>query len=189
MNKSKISGFTLIELIVTLSIIVIVMQYGVHNMKDFVLRNTMTNYVNNFVTMQHLARQTAIFKQSLVTLCASKDGENCLTKKYWHEGMLVFIDHNGNIKLDGEDVIVKFHKSEVSTITMSWRAFQNKSYLQFSSNGWTNSQNGTFRFCFVNGDTKYNRALIVNRSGRLRLSYDKDNDGTHEDASGDEIIC
>lgn len=189
MNKNTVSGFTVIELMVTLAIIVIVMQFGVYNMKDLILRNQMTNYVNNFVTMQHLARQTAIFRQSLVTLCASNDGQICLAKKYWHEGMLIFIDYNGNQKIDNQDIIVKFHKSEVKTMRMTWRAFQNKSYLQFTSNGWTNSQNGTFRFCFDDEATTYNRALIVNRSGRLRLSTDQDNNGIHEDASGDEITC
>lgn len=187
--KSNIYGFTLVELMVSLSIAVPLMLIGTNNIKPLILKNKMTNHVNTFVSMQHLARQTAIFRQSLVTLCASEDGERCLSKIHWQKGMLIFTDNNGNRVIDNDDHIVHFYKTEVTNLEITWRAFQNKSYLQFNAIGWTENQNGTFRFCFNDESDIFNRALIINRAGRLRLSIDSNDDGFHEDANGDEITC
>ena len=187
--KNNTRGFTLVELMVSLSIAIPLMIVSSNNLKPLILKNKMTNHVNTFISMQRLARQTAIFQQSLVTLCASNNGEVCLSKTHWHEGMLTFVDDNGNRVIDGDDTIIHFHKTEITNLQVTWRAFQNRSYLQFNPNGWTESQNGTFRFCFSDESATFYRALILNRAGRLRLSMDSNNDGFHEDANGDKIIC
>jgi len=187
--RINVTGFTLVELVITLSIVLIVLLFGVSNMEKFLLRQKMTSQLNTFVSLQRLARQTAIFKNSMITLCASRDGLSCLSRKYWRDGVLVFIDRNANRIIDKEDKVVKFHKSEFKGLNITWRAYQNKSYLQFKSDGWTNNQNGTFRFCFVDKSAQYNRALIINRSGRARLSTDSNGDGVHDGADGKNIVC
>jgi len=175
--------------LISIVIMLIVLSVGVTNMERFVLRQKMTSQLNTFVSIQRLARQTAIFKNSMVTICASRDGLSCLSRKYWKEGVLVFIDRNANRVINNEDKVVKFYKSEFEDINITWRAYQNKSYIQFKSDGWTNNQNGTFRFCFINKSAEYNRALIINRSGRARLSFDSNGDGVHDGADGKNIAC
>jgi len=187
--KNRIRGFTLFELMVSLSIAIPLMLVGSSNIKPLVLKSKMTNHVNTFISMQRLARQNAIFRQSIVTFCASKNGEVCLSKTHWHEGVLSFTDHNSNRVVDDSDYIIHFQKTEIANLQVTWRAFQNRSYLQFDTNGWTESQNGTFRFCFINESDAFSRALIINSAGRLRLSTDSNNDGFHEDANGDKITC
>lgn len=188
--RQKLRGFTMIELIISLAILLITMHLGVSSMKNLVLRQSITMQVNSFSGMQRMARQTAIFKQSIVTMCASRDGKLCLKRKYWYEGILVFVDRDADYIVDDEDHIIKFHKIELENIQITWRAYQNKSYLQFLPSGWTNNQNGTFRFCINNEAARYNRALIISRSGRIRLSTDsKHNDGIHEDRNGVNVSC
>lgn len=189
MMRKKEIGFTILELVITLAIMLIIIFIGIPSMKKLYLTQHMASHVNAFVSMQRYARQSAIFNQSLVTMCASDDGTQCLAKKYWHEGMIIFIDKDGDKSLDDEDRLLKFYKTQANDIQVTWRAFQNKSHLQFRSNGWTNHQNGTFRFCFDDEAPTFNRALIVNRAGRARLSTDSKGDGVHDDANGDNVKC
>jgi type IV fimbrial biogenesis protein FimT len=187
--KNKLHGFTIIELMVSLAILIIAMHFTVSSMKELVLRQRVTTQINSFSGMQRMARQSAIFRQSIVTMCPSRDGITCLKRKYWHEGVLIFVDINADRVVDEKDHIVKFYKTENIDIQITWRAYQNKSYLQFTPNGWTNNQNGTFRFCIANESARYNRALIISRSGRIRLSTDSNDDGVHEDRKGENVSC
>lgn len=182
-------GFTLIELVLTVAIIIIVLMVGIPSLKEMRLRNLMTTHLNEFIAMQRMARQFALFNRTNVTFCASIDGRTCTSKKYWGEGALVFIDRNGNRKFDNEDKIVRYFQSNTEEIQVTWRAFQNKSYLQFGANGWTKNQNGTFRFCFKGESARFNRAVIITKIGRARLSRDVDGDGFHEDGNGKVIEC
>ncbi len=182
-------GFTIVELIVAMAIMIIVMHLGVSSLKTMTLRSHMTTHVNEFVTMQRMARQFALNHKANVTFCASIDGLACVSKKHWNEGALIFVDRNGNRKVDSDDKIVRFFQSNSKNLRVTWRAFQNKSYLQYTANGWTNNQNGTFRFCFANESARFNRAVIVTKIGRTRLSKDNDGDGFHEDREGNLIAC
>lgn len=182
-------GFTIVELIVAMAIMIIVLFVGMPSLKEMSLRNQMTTHINEFIAMQRMARQLALFNKTNVTFCASLDGRACISKKYWSEGALVFVDHNGDRKLDKEDKIVRFFQANAKELQVTWRAFQNKSYLQFGANGWTKNQNGTFRFCFKGESARFNRAVIITKIGRARLSTDADRDGFHEDGAGEVISC
>ena len=73
--------------------------------------------------------------------------------------------------------------------TIRWRAFRNRQYLQMTSAGYTNYQNGNFTYCPPNGDVYQARQLIINMQGRVRKPADIDNDGIIEDARGRDIRC
>ncbi|MGB0834725.1 MAG: GspH/FimT family pseudopilin [Psychrobium sp.] len=187
--KRLSSGFTIVELMIAMAIVIIVLHLGASSLKEMTLRNHMTTHVNEFVAVQRMARQYALYNKTDVIMCASTDGQKCMAKKYWHEGVLVFVDNNGDRKRDPDDKVIKFFQARAKNLQVTWRAYQNKRYLQFTANGWTNYQNGTFRFCFANEPQQYNRALIVSQIGRARLSTDSDGDGFHEDRDGALISC
>ncbi|MGB0898572.1 MAG: pilus assembly FimT family protein, partial [Psychrobium sp.] len=74
-------GFTLIELVLTVAIIIIVLMVGIPSLKEMRLRNLMTTHLNEFIAMQRMARQFALFNRTNVTFCASIDGRTCTSKK------------------------------------------------------------------------------------------------------------
>ncbi|MCG7530968.1 GspH/FimT family pseudopilin [Psychrobium sp. MM17-31] len=187
--KRSVSGFTIVELMIAMAIVIIVLHLGASSLKEMTLRNHMTTHVNEFVAVQRMARQYALYNKTDVIMCASTDGQKCMAKKYWHEGVLVFVDHNGDRKRDPDDKVIKFFQARAKNLQVTWRAFPNRSYLQYVASGWTNNQNGTFRFCFANEPQHYNRALIITKIGRARLSTDSDGDGFHEDREGKLISC
>ncbi len=185
MNHHK--GVTLVELIVILSILLILMVVTVPSISAILQKNKMNAAVNNLLRLNNMARQYAIRQQVIVTVCPSIDGQKCTRK--WTLGQLAFVDINANRKLDGLDRVVHFNSTSSPEISITWRSFRSRNFLQYSARGWTNYYNGTFRFCFSGSDLSYNRAIIINRPGRTKKSVDGNKDGVHEDSAGKEIRC
>lgn len=84
---SSAQGFTLIELIVAMSIAAILLAIAVPSYSGSQLNSQLRASANDLVSSINLARSEAIKRGTTVTLCASSDGENC--SGAWHEGWLV----------------------------------------------------------------------------------------------------
>ena len=78
-------GFTLIELVVTLTVAAILLAIAVPSFYDATLGSKLASYANNFVASVSLARSEAIKRNAAVTLCASSDGASCASGG-WEQG-------------------------------------------------------------------------------------------------------
>lgn len=187
-RKSQfICGFSLIELSIALSVVVILTSIGMPSYNDLMQRQQMSTDINRWYRAFNVARHTAIINSSIVTLCPSSDGLKCSSS--WEQGALIFVDDNKNHQKDINEQLIQVIDRSPNDHKVTWRAFQKRNYLQFQSNGFTWAQNGTLRVCNKDPSLKYNRAIIVTRSGRLRLSEDLNADGIEDDASGKSITC
>jgi type IV fimbrial biogenesis protein FimT len=81
-------GFTLIELMVTISVMAILLMIAVPSFNDATLGSKLGSYANNLVAGAHLARSEAIKRNAAVTLCVSSDGTDCATGD-WEQGWIV----------------------------------------------------------------------------------------------------
>ena len=133
-----------------------------------------------------MARQTAIYRNRTVTLCRSDDGRHC--KGQWHQGMLLFVDLNGNRRLDNNEELVHQFAPLREGDQLFWRAFRNRQYLVMSPRGFTAYQNGTFTYCPKEG-LNYAKGIILNAAGRIKLTSDSDGDGIDEGANGKPLRC
>lgn len=184
--KEKQQGLTLVELIVVISVSGILLTLAAPSMTEFVTRNSVTTRINQLVHTIHMARQSAIFRNRIVTLCRSDNGTNC--QGQWHEGMLLFVDSNNDRTLDeDEELIYRFPALRDGDL-LFWRAFRNRQYLLMTPRGFTAYQNGTFTYCPKEG-LEYAKAIIINAAGRLKLSKDKNADGIDEGANGRPLRC
>jgi len=75
--KAKQSGFTLLEMMFTLTLLAVIVGIGVPNLRDFVRNSRMTSSANDIVTDFNLARSEAVKRRVPVTLCKSQDLANC----------------------------------------------------------------------------------------------------------------
>ncbi|PUA16966.1 GspH/FimT family pseudopilin [Glaciimonas sp. PCH181] len=69
------TGFTLIEILITMSIMSILLAIGLPSMRDFIVKTRLNGNVNQFITAAMLARTEAIKRGRSVVLCPSVNAE------------------------------------------------------------------------------------------------------------------
>lgn len=103
-------GFTLIELMVTLTILGILTLLAAPSFNEAILGNKLAGFSNTFVASAQLARSEAIKRNNAVTLCRSADGQTCAASGTWQQGWIVMCKYKpaapGMCVSDGTDNLV-----------------------------------------------------------------------------------
>lgn len=185
-NKSS-SGFNLVEILIVLTLLAILINLGLPALSNTVERNQAKVVINEINRAISLTRFTAINSGLITTLCRSENGTSCGGQ--WQDGFIVFTDRNADRVINGNDQLIRVFPEPASTGTLTFRAFQNKQYLQMTPQGFTNYQNGNFTFCTSSNDPKLAQQLIINRSGRTYFASDNNGDGIKEGANGKALTC
>lgn len=86
------SGFTLIELMVTLAIAGILITVAAPSLQKLIKTNRVQTEASGFVGDLILARTEAVKRGQNVSVCVSSDGTKCLTTNTWQSGWIVFSD-------------------------------------------------------------------------------------------------
>jgi type IV fimbrial biogenesis protein FimT len=179
------NGVTLLELIITLSLMFIMLCIAVPSLSYLRNHYQSTTAVDKLINLIYLARQQAIERGKTITLCPSHDGNQCTQD--WSDGQMLFIDENSNGKHETNEPILYVQAGSKSRLI--FHSFPSHHYLRMAANGFSFYQNGTFIYCPRNGDNHYARAIFLSQSGRLRTSVDSDQDGIHEDDNGRPLTC
>ena len=103
---SRISGFSLIELVVTLVIASIIVAWGVPNFRTFIQNNSMTGQVNELVGDINYGRSEAIKRVIPIGMCISSDGATC-TGADWALGRILWVDQNANNVFDAGETVLR----------------------------------------------------------------------------------
>jgi len=93
-RRREPAGFTLIELIITLTILGILVGLAVPSFNDAALSSKLTGFSNSLVASAQLARSEAIKRNAPVTLCASSNGTSCAATADWAVGWIVLSGAN-----------------------------------------------------------------------------------------------
>jgi type IV fimbrial biogenesis protein FimT len=88
-SRSRQRGFTLIELMVTITILAILLAVAVPSFDGIRLSNRLTSYATDLVAGSQLARTEAIKRNAPVTMCVSANGTSCSTSGGWETGWIV----------------------------------------------------------------------------------------------------
>ena len=89
-RKSK--GFTLLELLVTITVAGIILSFGVPAFISMVQNNRATTHTNDLVAALNLGRSEATRRAAPVTVCSSADGATCAGGNDWSTGWVVRSD-------------------------------------------------------------------------------------------------
>lgn len=148
-----VRGFTLIELMVTVAILVIVIGVAAPGLSDVMLSSRLTSYANDFVASAQLARGEAIKRNTPVTLCASSDGLACATTGGWEQGWIVLA---GTAPLQKHAALAAGYlfKDASSTRTLS-----------FAPSG-VGSTSVVLTLCKASSDAKQQRTISVTATGQ-----------------------
>jgi type IV fimbrial biogenesis protein FimT len=154
------SGFTLIELIMTITIGAILLAIGVPSFKYVTSANRASSEINALLGDMQFARGEAIKEGVTVTICAAANGAPpCLGTTAWQSGWIVFSDFAGTGVFGGTDALTA--DNGITSVT-------------FSREGFTSSLPGPviFRLQTNPVNANYTRCLSATIVGALSTQID-----------------
>lgn len=109
MNKPSrltIHGFTLVELMVTISIMAIIAGIAVPSYRNLIENTELRTASQAFYGSLVLARSEAVKNNQPTAMCKSSNGSSCAGSGNWDAGWLVYIDADADGNLDnGEQIL------------------------------------------------------------------------------------
>lgn len=106
MFKRRATGFTLIELMVTIAVVAILLAIALPSFQGALRSNRVTTATNEMIASLSLARSEAIRNKGGAGVCPSSNGTACVGN--WSDGWLVWADANGNSALDIGEVVLRY---------------------------------------------------------------------------------
>jgi len=165
----KNSGFTLMELIITLGLISIVMAIALPSMTAFNQNDRLTTNINQLIGNLAYARSEAVKSSQQVSLCVSNDAATCTGGTSWEDGWIVYIDADGNGSFAEDtatnEVILRAVQALGGSQTLTPTTFTNQ--VTYDYRGFATST-GSFQLCDSrSGD--FGKTVRISNTGRVRL--------------------
>jgi type IV fimbrial biogenesis protein FimT len=170
--QSKIKAFTIIELMITLSIAAILASLAAPSFKEIIQNNRMTTQYNELLSSLSLTRSETIKRETRVTICQSSTGNSCgADSSSWHSGWVVFVDDDDDNAIDDDEEIIRIHGVLSGDNTLTFGA---RKWVAYKSDGLAvGGSNGTFTLCDNRGDSD-RKGLVISNSGRARQAISSD---------------
>jgi len=160
------TGFTLIELMVTIAVVAILLTVGVPSFRSLTQNNRMATQANELMAALTLARSEAVKRGASVTVCSSTDQASCAGSNNWATGWIVFADSDADATVDGGDTIVRTWAALTGGSTLSTGGGGATS-ITFQSSGLTNLGANVAFALSTSGCTGTNaRTITVIQTGR-----------------------
>ena len=161
------SGFTLIELMITISILATLVMVAVPSFQNLIARNQLIATTNDLITALALARQKSVTFSRDVYLCELLNEDTCNEDRPfnadWTKGWMVFIDNNQNGTLDNNDTIshLSYHPSRSNKKNLAI-VFNQQGRLRFRPDG--SARSAGFYLC----TPRHHKHVFLLYSGRTR---------------------
>jgi type IV fimbrial biogenesis protein FimT len=177
--SKKIHGLTLIELMVTVTVLAILMAIGLPEMRSFIVSNRLGSDVNAFVGLINYARSEAITRNQNVIICPKSNSANtCVSSQDWGEyETQAFVDVDGSGTRNAGDILLKTLPAvDATALERGFVRPAGASIVTFHSVGFSNTAHRFDIWAKKSGDTtyeyKYGRSVCISSPGRVRvISY------------------
>jgi type IV fimbrial biogenesis protein FimT len=161
----KNSGFTLLELIITVGIIGVVTAIAVPSMNVYIKNDRLTTNINTLVGHLAYARSEAVTRSVQVGLCASDNMTSC-SGDNWSLGWILFIDADANNTFTEGEEISRVKQALHSNNTMTY-SIGNDAIVIYDPRGFTPNSNGSFSLC-DDRSTANLKSISISVTGRVR---------------------
>ena len=172
MNNNT-QGFTLIELITTITIAGILAALGVPNLQRTIQDNKMSSLYNELLGDLSFTRSTAITQGSTATFCKrNAAGNDCAAvSASWANGWLVFRDKNNDGVVDAGETILQEKTDVPKKMTILFS--RDLSRISYNGAGYAFGFAGKFTFCDKRGESK-KKGMVISQNGRVRVADSND---------------
>lgn len=172
-NQKDHEGFTIIELMVTITLAAVVLVLAVPSFTNIIRDNRLVTQTNSLISALNIARSEAAKRGVRITICRSTDQSSCTTSNpsKWEDGWIMFFDtRNFGTRDTSAPIEEIIQVSEGLSGSNSLRSGGNYSnYISYLPNGMSRGNTGlandTFNLCDVRG-ASYGRKIIVSSTGR-----------------------
>ena len=145
---SRQRGFTLIELMITLVVLIILTTIAAPSFSEWLARSRITSRANELVGDLSLARSESATRGARVTVCARSTNTACDAGGDWNNGWLVFIDLDGDGSIDAGETVLKVGEAMSGNTRVVASGFGSTKYVRFRSYGGLDPATaGSFSFC------------------------------------------
>jgi len=162
------SGFTLIELIITLTVASILMALAVPGFQSFISSNRLTAQINDVIADISLSRNEAIKRNTTTGVCVSTSGTTCATGGNWANGWLVYYvcPSTDTTCTANANVVIRAHETLVGNNTLVLSPAIDA--VVYGKTGLISSGTVTITLCDSNAHKS--RVIAISPAGRPSLS-------------------
>lgn len=155
-------GFSLIELVVTVSILLTLITVGVPYFQSTVQRTMLDTTTQKIKTVLYSSRQLAVTHNADITTCMVVSS---ICQSSWQQGLLtIFLDENNNKQIDAAEQV--FSRIDVisTNVSLQWSGSGGRPYIRYTHLGFAKE----FGNVLITAGA-YQKKIILNRAGRLYL--------------------
>ena len=157
-------AFTVLELLLTLTLAAILLVAGVPAFERFTQRQHLRAAIGNLHNDLLAARSEAVFRNISAVACPGAEDGGCSGSSDWSSGWIVFVDDNGDRQYQPEELLIR-HGQVFEVVTI--RGSAGRSSIRFLPDGSAPGSNGTLGFCGTGGPEQA-RKLVISNIGRIR---------------------
>ncbi len=164
-NPTSDRGFSLYELLMTMTLVALVLTLGIPSFGSIVANHRLKVEVDALFHAVHLARKGSVVRRRAITICPSYGGNDCEPSLDWSMGWMMFVntDRDSPAVRDDDEAILSHHPADQNVRIMSNR----KAFTLRSTE--LRATNGTLVFCDRRGRATP-RALVISYTGRPRVT-------------------
>ena len=155
-------GFTLIELMVTLVVLVVALSIGIPNFSTWIKNNRIDASTRTLASALQIARSEAVSRQSVITIDSGGD---------WANGLTIYTDVAGvgNTAITAADTLIKdldFSMDGITTTT------NDNNFISFTNTGRLSTADTSpliLTLCLTSGESDGTQ-ITINTVGRTSIS-------------------
>jgi type IV fimbrial biogenesis protein FimT len=166
-------GFTLIELMIAVTLSAIVLSLAVPSFRAMVQNNRQITRLNDLVTDLAYARSEAVRRGVAVIICprdadgdgtvdVAATGDSCSASTDWSSGWVIFLDEDGDNALAAPADVLRLYAGPVGDLSLVY----GRNSIQYNPQGLAIGFAGTFALCDSRGASDA-RGRVVNNTGRV----------------------
>ncbi|MCF6263405.1 MAG: GspH/FimT family pseudopilin [Xanthomonadales bacterium] len=163
-TKNTFSGFTLLELMVSISIMAITLSLGIPSFGEFIQNQRLRSENQRLHIDLLFARSMAVNQGQQVIICASAGGNSCADTGNWGQGWMIFIDSNNDREYQQQEQRLRI-AAAMDSLQARSSIYRRK--IRFYPDGSAAGSAAKITICDFRG-RNYARELVIANSGRVR---------------------